>query len=1334
MNSAPFPGHPASAQGSRFSVIRAARRFGRALFFACAALAPALVTAQETVCARVKIEIKQELTLERQAFDAEMRINNTTDTSVLENVSIVVKVTDEAGTPVSITDNPNDLSAKFFVQLTNRQNIAAIDGTGTVNPQTSAVINWMLVPAPGAANNNPLGKKYLVGATLKYRNLGVDTVVDLTPDVITVKPLPLLTLDYFLTQHVWADDPLTPAIEPVEPFTLGVRVKNTGFAAAKAVKIDSAQPKIIENNQGLLINFMLTGSYVNDAPVQNTLLLNFGDIAAASSKTGRWNMQTTLAGTFTEFSASFTHSDELGGALTSIMQATNAHLLIHDVRVDLPGRDAVRDFLAQDGDVIRVYESDTGDTPVTDRSAAASMTATSGGGATASYRLSFPRTDGFIYVRKPDPFGGTKALGKIVRSDAKVMALENVWLSKTRNEQTKQWEYWVNFFDINSTGSYDTEFQAPPAAARAPVIQFIPDRATKEQQQVSFIVEASSPDGKPVTLTASPLPAGASFAMQAADPQAPGLSRGAFSWTPGTGTAGSYLVTYLASDGALTATRSATIRVDSATPPPGPATPTIASPLGGAQVAALKPTLSVQTSTHPDDPTTQVQFEVYADAAMTQLLGTGTADKVGGAGSGAPTAWQVPTNLQDNTRYWWRARAANGSVFSPWANAWFFVNLFNDAPDTFNLSNPVPNAEVSSLTPTLTWTNSADKDGDALSYRIQVYKNTALTDLVVEAAGIAGDASGSTSWLVPVALENHVTYYWRVTASDALGAQTPSSARSFLIDTGNAAPSAPTVMAPAPGGQSTSVNTSLTVQDSVDTDRDLITLVFEIDTVNTFDSGNKRSSGPVIQNGSGTTSWVASGLVENKRYWWRVKAQDGRAESAWVIADFLMNAVNDAPAVPTVRNPGNGSWISSLQPGLEVNAAVDPEGEALRYEFEVYRDAALTQRVAAGSSTTTSWIVSPTLQDKATHYWRARAVDAQDAASTWAAPAVLYVSSGTYQPPSIAVTGPATTMVPETVPTPGGNVKRATITWEGNDPNIEPTVALYYSTSPAGFSGNLIVDGLRQTSGTHSGSYVWDVTSLQPGAYHVYAVIYDTQGVAQAYAPGAVVVPAQPQNGSIVLSKTSVSTTEAGGTGQFKLRLGSAPTAPVSIGLSSTNQREGTLSPTQLTFTPDNWSTQRTVTVTGQDDCAVDGTAAYQIVFSSANSLDPQFAGLKADTVSATNSDDTDRAGTTNNPNIHICRYYLVSETSINASTWEYVFAVGLTNTGPPVSSVKATAGGTPPKPTTTVDPVINVGAVGTGETVRSVDTMTLRTSSRLTDPEAALRSYTTWTVTATTQ
>ena len=45
----------------------------------------------ETLCARVKIEIKQELALGRQAFDAQMTVNNTTADGVISNVSVMVK-------------------------------------------------------------------------------------------------------------------------------------------------------------------------------------------------------------------------------------------------------------------------------------------------------------------------------------------------------------------------------------------------------------------------------------------------------------------------------------------------------------------------------------------------------------------------------------------------------------------------------------------------------------------------------------------------------------------------------------------------------------------------------------------------------------------------------------------------------------------------------------------------------------------------------------------------------------------------------------------------------------------------------------------------------------------------------------------------------------------------------------------------------------------------------------------------------------------------------------------------------------------------------------------
>jgi hypothetical protein len=284
-------------QCMRFSVRSYAQRFAAAAGLALA-LASAPAWAQETVCASVKIQIKQELTLERQAFDAEMRINNN---GVIEGVSVVVKVMEENGAPVAISEDPNAVGPKFFLRLVSKQAIADVIGTGQVAARTTAVINWLLIPAPGSAGTNPFGKKYLVGATLKYRFGGEEQTLDVSPAVITVKPLPLLTLDYFLTQDVFGDDPLTAEIEPIEPFTLGVRVKNSGFAAAKNLKIDSAQPKIIENNQGLQINFRLTGSFVDDAPAQNSLLINFGEIAAGKSKMGRWIMESTLAGKFTEF-------------------------------------------------------------------------------------------------------------------------------------------------------------------------------------------------------------------------------------------------------------------------------------------------------------------------------------------------------------------------------------------------------------------------------------------------------------------------------------------------------------------------------------------------------------------------------------------------------------------------------------------------------------------------------------------------------------------------------------------------------------------------------------------------------------------------------------------------------------------------------------------------------------------------------------------------------------------------------------------------------------------------------------------------------------------------
>jgi uncharacterized repeat protein (TIGR01451 family) len=400
--------------------------------------------AQESICAEVKIEIKQKLSLERQAFDAVLKINNGLADLSVENVQISLWFKDQAGNAVIGTNDPNNSTASFFVRQDSLTNLSAIDGTGVVPPKSSGSVKWLIIPTVGAGGTTPSGKIYQVGAQLSYKLGSQVLVVDVAPETITVKPQPQLVLDYFLPGDVYADDALTPQTEPAEPFTLGVRVKNVGGGVAQAAKIESAQPKIIENKQGLLIGFQIIESYLQDAPAD----------------------MTTLAGRFTEFTAEYSHADSLGGTLTSLIQAVNTRILVHDVKVDLPGRDNVRDFLSAEGAGYKVYESDGADNTVVDQSAAAQLQARAGGG----YDLTFPATTGLVFARVTDPNNGNSPVGAVTRSDGKIVPSENAWLSKKRNADNITFSYFINFFDANTTGRYQVQLAASNFATLSGVV------------------------------------------------------------------------------------------------------------------------------------------------------------------------------------------------------------------------------------------------------------------------------------------------------------------------------------------------------------------------------------------------------------------------------------------------------------------------------------------------------------------------------------------------------------------------------------------------------------------------------------------------------------------------------------------------------------------------------------------------------------------------------------------------------------------------------------------------------------------------------------------------
>jgi len=114
--------------------------------------------------------------------------------------------------------------------------------------------------------------------------------------------------------------------------------------------------------------------------------------------------------------------------------------------------------------------------------------------------------------------------------------------------------------------------------------------------------------------------------------------------------------------------------------------------------------------------------------------------------------------------------------------------------------------------------------------------------------------------------------------------------------------------------------------------------------------------------------------------------------------------------------------------------------------------------------------------------------------------------------------------------------------------------------------------------------------------------------------------------GFFVTPTRGLVTSEAGGQAFFTVVLNARPSADVVIALSSGDVSIGTVSPSSLTFTAENWASPQTVTLTGVDDDAADGDRPYEITVGPLTSEDAAFAKLPSQTVSVTNLDN-DHAG-----------------------------------------------------------------------------------------------------------
>ncbi|MBN1669824.1 MAG: immune inhibitor A [Kiritimatiellae bacterium] len=250
------------------------------------------------------------------------------------------------------------------------------------------------------------------------------------------------------------------------------------------------------------------------------------------------------------------------------------------------------------------------------------------------------------------------------------------------------------------------------------------------------------------------------------------------------------------------------------------------------------------------------------------------------------TKVQVSLNAYRETNVWLR--------FLSWSEAWSTpdenicldnIGIGDPAPGTPSLSSPLNYQALQILRPTLTVTNAIDYQGDALSYRFEVYSDEDLSNLVAQVPVIASGAE-RTSWEVDTDLANNAQYWWRCQASDLSNAGPWMATATFYVNQTNAAPLAPVIAGPPAGAILPDTTALLYWYASTDPDvgDSVIAYHIQVDSNSVFASPTVDDDTVVIEGAPPGTNWVAgrelgslegaSNLLGGITYFWRMRAED----------------------------------------------------------------------------------------------------------------------------------------------------------------------------------------------------------------------------------------------------------------------------------------------------------------------------------------------------------------------------------------------------------------------------------------------------------------------------
>ena len=261
--------------------------------------------------------------------------------------------------------------------------------------------------------------------------------------------------------------------------------------------------------------------------------------------------------------------------------------------------------------------------------------------------------------------------------------------------------------------------------------------------------------------------------------------------------------------------------------------------------------------------------------------------------------------LSPNTRYYYRVRATNGTIDSGYSNAPFATTLL-DAPA------PPSNLTITSVLSNQVGLSWSDNSNNETGFKIQ--RKTGLAGTYVDIRTTAANVTSYTN----SGLTDGTLYYYRVCATNATGDST------FSNEASGTTPLAKPTSAAATAVSSSQINLTWVDNSAAETGYKIERKTGATGTYSQIDQ-----VGANVQGYSDT-----SGLAQNTRYYYRVRATNGTIESDYSNEVSALTLVA-APAAPSnltitsvLSNQVNVSWTdnSNNETGFKIQRKTGVSG------------------------------------------------------------------------------------------------------------------------------------------------------------------------------------------------------------------------------------------------------------------------------------------------------------------------------------------------------------------------------------------------------------------------